>query len=252
MTDLYDNAFFDWVDATARRSAGVVVPLVAAATGARSVADVGCGRGIWLAAWQAHGITDIVGFDGDYVDRSRLAIDPTLFRPTDLTRAWSGGRRFDLAQSLEVAEHLPASVGPAFVSQLCALADIVVFSAAQPGQGGENHINERHPSYWAGLFATHGFAPYDCIRPQVRSDATVDPWYRFNTIIYANAAGAARLSSAARATKVDTLEDLDGGGSLAWRARALILRPLPVPMVTALSRLRYRIASRFMRAGMPS
>ena len=57
-----------------------------------------------------------------------------------------------LAESITLAEHLPAEVGPRLVERLCSLSDVVLFSAAQPGQGGEDHINERDPSYWAALF----------------------------------------------------------------------------------------------------
>jgi hypothetical protein len=241
MATAYDDTFFDWVDFTATRSAETVVPLLRAAVQVGSVVDVGCGRGAWLGVWRAHGITDITGFDGDYVDRTTLAIPPAAFRPVDLAGAWSADRRFDLAQSLEVAEHLPADSGPAFVARLCALADVVVFSAAQPGQGGEQHTNERPVAYWASLFAAHGYQAYDAIRPGLATQEQVDPWYRFNTVLYANPTGETRLSPAALATRAARPEDLLDGGDLAWRLRCAVLKPLPVAAVSALSRLRYTI-----------
>ncbi len=243
MATLYDDTFFDWVDMTARRSAEAVVPLLRDGTAATSVVDVGCGRGTWLAAWVAAGVNDIRGLDGAYVDQTRLAIKVDQFETADLTKTWPITRRFDLAQSLEVAEHLPVSCGPAFVSQLCLLADVVAFSAAVPGQGGENHINERPVSYWANLFRNHGYEAFDCVRPFLRDNAAVDPWYRYNTVVYANAAGQQRLSVATRVTRTPDVETLNDAGDLAWRLRAMVLRPLPVAAVTALSRLRYTIAS---------
>jgi hypothetical protein len=51
-------------------------------------------------------------------------------------------KRFDLAISLEVAEHLPEGSAGALVSTLIEAAPVVVFSAAIKGQSGTNHINE--------------------------------------------------------------------------------------------------------------
>ena len=136
---------------------------------------------------------------------------------------------------------MPASAGPAFVTSLCGLSDVVLFSAAQPGQGGEQHLNERAPSYWAGQFAANGYAAFDCVRPRVRDEASVDPWYKFNTVLYANARGQERLLPAALAARIDDLGKLDGAGDLAWKLRCAILRPLPEPVVTTLSRWRYSL-----------
>jgi 2-polyprenyl-3-methyl-5-hydroxy-6-metoxy-1,4-benzoquinol methylase len=73
----------------------------------RSLVDVGCGIGTWLAEFEAAGIADVTGVDGDYVDRARLLIDRARFEPRDLSRPFELDRKFDLAMSLEVAEHLP-------------------------------------------------------------------------------------------------------------------------------------------------
>ena len=66
------------------------------------------------------------------------------------------GRRFDLVNCLEVAEHLDASRADSFVDDLCALGDVVVFSAAIPGQGGTHHVNEQFQSYWQERFRRNG------------------------------------------------------------------------------------------------
>jgi Methyltransferase domain len=244
MSQAYDNTFFDWVDLTAIRSANGLVPLVMELAVLTSVVDVGCGSGAWLGVWSRQGVTRIRGLDGAHVDRDRLTIPADQFETVDLTTEWSLAGRYDLAQSLEVAEHLPAAAGRHLVAQLCRLADIVLFSAAQPGQGGEMHVNEQPLSYWAHLFFGHGFAAYDCIRPRLTAHRSIDPWYRYNTILYANAAGAERLVPAALAARVADPARLESGGDFTWRMRRAVLRSLPVAVVTALSRLRYRTVMR--------
>jgi hypothetical protein len=51
-------------------------------------------------------------------------------------------RTFDLAISMEVAEHLSPGRAPSFVDDLTGLAAVVLFSTAIPGPGGIGHINE--------------------------------------------------------------------------------------------------------------
>lgn len=247
MSGLYDDRFYDWVNQTARSSARFVLPLARDAARPASVVDVGCGEGAWLDEWRRLGVGDVSGVDGDYVSRERLLIPAERFIPADLSRGFAAARRFDLAQSLEVAEHLPPTSSETFIDSLCGLSDVVLFSAAQPGQGGEGHVNERALSVWAHAFARRGYDAYDAIRPALERESRVSPWYRFNTVIYANAQGAARLSQTARARRVDDFATLDDGGDLLWRLRKAALRPLPVDLVTKLSRARYRFACEWAR-----
>lgn len=110
---MYDAAFFDAQVEGALCSARAVVPVLLELLQPASVLDVGCGRGAWLKALQEHGVPDTRGVDGDYVDRTRLLIDPRQFTPIDLRDPARLSGRYDLALCLEVGEHLPSSVaGP--------------------------------------------------------------------------------------------------------------------------------------------
>lgn len=242
MSAAYDQRFYQWVNLTAQRSARNLLPLVMEQVRPASVLDVGCGQGAWLAVWSELGLVEGYGLDGGHVDRDALLIPRARFEAVDLSKPWSVGRRFDMVQSLEVAEHLPSANAATFVNCLCTHADVVLFSAAQPGQGGERHVNERKPSYWAGLFAENGYGAYDSIRPLIVGQKLIDPWYRFNTLLYANAAGIARLGTALQASRSDELADLDRGGDALWHFKRALLRPLPEPAVTFLSQLRYRLS----------
>jgi SAM-dependent methyltransferase len=181
---IYNDAFFSGLKDGSARSAAVIVPLVLQHFPARSVVDVGCGIGTWLAEFARRGVVEYLGADGDYVPRDRLMIPVSNFHACDLATFSAPTRRFDLACSLEVAEHLPPDRASHFVAALTELAPAVLFSAAIPGQRGIGHVNEQWPSYWAALFEARGYAGIDCVRPDVFGDQRVEPWYRQNTIVF--------------------------------------------------------------------
>jgi SAM-dependent methyltransferase len=181
----YDAPFFARHQPGIRASARVIVPLVIDALAPQSVVDVGCGTGEWLAAFAERGVHDIRGYDGDYV-RGDLTIPEARFEAVDLRRPLRANRRFELALSLEVAEHLPSRVADDFVASLVALAPAVLFSAAIPFQGGTHHLNEQWPDYWASRFGDADYLPVDFLRPRIWSDSHVEWWYAQNCILFAN------------------------------------------------------------------
>lgn len=246
MAHVYNDAFFDYIDAGARASARALIEVVQPWLQAESIADFGCGRGAWLAEWHAAGVKDICGLDGDYVDRAQLAIPEDAFRPVDLTRDQSLGRRFDVAQSLEVGEHLPQPAARTLVSSMTAHADRIFFSAAVKGQGGEFHVNEQPLAFWQALFEEQGFTAFDCVRPAFADRRDVEPWYRYNTIFYANEAGQAGLPEHVLATRVDG--PVADAGDLPWRMRKLIVSALPRPVVTSIAKGRAAVIARRARA----
>lgn len=160
------------------------MPLVLGLFPSDSVVDIGCGVGSWLRAFAECGVADIAGYDGSYVDQSLLMIPPEQFNPVDLRHEVALPGRFDLAVSLEVAEHLPDTCAHRFVGALTSAAPVVLFSAAVPGQGGTDHINEQWQDYWRALFASRDYQPVDCIRPAIRGDQDVEFWYQQNIIAY--------------------------------------------------------------------
>ena len=91
---------------------------------------------------------------------------------------------YDLAISLEVAEHLTEKSGQRLVRLLTNLAPVVLFSAAIPGQGGKNHINEQWQSYWVELFAQEKYVCYDIFRGIFWNVKEISPWYRQNMFLF--------------------------------------------------------------------
>jgi len=180
----YDKKFFDAMPGTTASSARIIVPLVLDAIHPRSVVDVGCGAGTWLAAWREHGVEDILGVDGPWVKPNQLQIPADRFRSADLVQPLDLNRTFDLVMSLEVAEHLPATAAATFVETLTRLGPVVLFSAAIPLQGGRHHLNEQWPEYWADLFEKRGFVAVDGIRKRIWENPGVEAYYAQNILLF--------------------------------------------------------------------
>ncbi len=238
---MYDRSFFEYVDETAARSAQVVVPLVLSALRCHTVLDVGCGTGAWLAEYVRRGVDDVLGLDGSHIAPDMLMVSPHQFLATDLARAFDVGRTFDLVQCLEVAEHLTPASSDVLVDSLTRHGSTILFSAAVPGQGGEDHVNEQPYESWRARFASRGFEPYDFLRRRLRGQTGVAPWYAYNVLLYVHERAAASLPSCVRETLVpDGMPIADLWPAL-YRVRRLILKPLPVSVVSRLSQWNRRL-----------
>ena len=217
--NLYSRKFFAHLREGSLESARALVPIVLDIHPARSVVDVGCGIGGWVKAFAEHGV-NAIGIDGDYVERKQLLIAEDRFIAHDLNRELDvaglclrhgneGSGRFDLALSLEVAEHLAPRRSDGLVRDLCAMADVVLFAAAVPFQGGAGHVNERWQSWWAQKFSEKGFAPFDVLRRDIWGRRDIAWWYKQNTIFYVNRNSAAHARFVTRfAQPANTMFDL--------------------------------------------
>ena len=201
MDQKYGQEFYETLGRAASKSASEVVPIVLEYVRPTSVVDIGCGTGEWLAEFQKHCVTDILGVDGPWINPNALRIRAESFRSVELTTDFNLGRPFDLVVCLEVAEHLPALAAETLVESLTRLGSVILFSAAAPYQGGTHHINERWPSYWAGLFAARGFRAIDCLRPRLWNNPRVDFFYAQNAYFLADCDGLDRWPQLAEAAK---------------------------------------------------
>lgn len=176
---------YDLVRAGMVRSAATVVPEVMRLMNPVTVVDVGCGQGVWLAEFARHGC-DVRGYDGH--DGSQLDIPAECYTQVDLEVVPRlDVRPADLAVCLEVAEHLSSARSQWLVDELCR-ADVVLFSAAIPGQGGQGHINEQWPDYWASLFRANNFAVSGAFRWRFwdRVPGEIEVWYAQNLLLCAS------------------------------------------------------------------
>lgn len=241
----YGERFYNEIGPGSQSSARVVLPLIFDIVRPTSVVDVGCGVGTWLAAAIELGVDDVVGFDRA-VPRQQLRIAEQHYVDVDLSQGLPIDRRFDLAISLEVAEHLPAERAASLVSDLCSLADAVLFSAAVTGQGGQDHINEQWQSWWVRLFAEEGYAVLDPVRPATWTDARVEPWYSQNTLLFVRRTRADMLE---RAAHVPAALPLDLVHPLLWEVKLRALRPLSARAAAQafVSAIRGRVTSKVQR-----
>ncbi|MCV6591963.1 MAG: glycosyltransferase family 2 protein [Silicimonas sp.] len=162
-----------------RRLAGEIARQI----GPGTAVDLGCGIGILMSELKETGI-DIRGVEGLWLDDEAMVLPPEHYIRADLEAPLVLDAQFDLAISIEVAEHLEPDRAAGFVADLCTLADAVVFSAAIPGQGGKGHKNEQWQSYWAALFVEQGYDVYDIFRPVFMRDPELMPWFRQNPLLY--------------------------------------------------------------------
>ncbi len=180
----YTDNFFEYHLQGAIDSAEGVIPVVKEYVVPASVIDIGCGIGAWLSVWGKNGAKDIRGVDGAYVDKEQLKIHKENFEECNLEKGYKSNRKYDLVSCLEVAEHLKGDFAELFVESQCALSDIVLFSAAIPGQEGTMHVNEQFPDYWATIFYKKGYVPVDCIRPRIWNNPKIQWWYRQNIMFF--------------------------------------------------------------------
>jgi SAM-dependent methyltransferase len=154
----------------------------------KSVIDIGCGLGNFLFSFKELGVSDVLGIDGSWVKKHKRSIylAETEFLEHNLELPLQLDKKYDLVLSLEVAEHLDENSAKIFVKNLVNAGDVIVFSAAIPSQGGQNHINEQWQSYWCKLFSDEDYELKDIIRPNLWHHKKIPWWYRQNSFVYLN------------------------------------------------------------------
>lgn len=184
---MYNKHFFNNQQAGSVSSAEIIVPFLMTEFKPRSVIDIGCGIGTWLEVFNKYGITSYIGLDShEQFDLLKIPLSNYLYQDLNEYDRTNDTERWDMAISLETAEHLQPNKSAQFVKALTSASDIVVFSAAIPYQGGRNHINERWQSFWTKLFKQQGYVCVDCIRPVFWNNKNVEWWYLQNMLVFIN------------------------------------------------------------------
>jgi len=124
----------------------------------RTCLDVGSGAGgyvYWLKQRDLHAI----GVEYSRSGRLIAQLQGALTLPFDCGRKDMCPQLgpFDLVFSIEVAEHIPKSLEDQFIAYIASQGRFVIFSAAQPNQPGQGHVNCQPLEHWREAFAQRGF-----------------------------------------------------------------------------------------------
>lgn len=237
----YSRMFFDYISVGSARSASVIVPKVIETLRISSILDVGCGVGSWLAEYLKSGVADALGVDGDYVSGETLLIPRAHFQVQNITENFDLKRKFHLAQCLEVAEHIHRNGSEVLVSNLTRHSSKILFSAAPPGQGGEHHINEQPYEFWRGLFAREKYVPFDFIRPAIRGITGVEPWYRYNTILYVHSDAIPTLHQRVVETHIPDGQWIPDYSPFSYQCRKFVLSRFSPITTSRLAIIKHRV-----------
>lgn len=155
--ELYDGHYYDRVvDPIMLQSAEVIAGSIQREFGPRSVIDVGCGSGALMLSLERLGVS-CLGFDQAEAALERCRARGLRVRRLNIEHDQLPSDRADLVVCMEVAEHVPESAADRLVELLTAVAPIAVVTAALPGVGGKDHVNEQPNAYWMAKFAGRGF-----------------------------------------------------------------------------------------------
>jgi SAM-dependent methyltransferase len=186
---IYNSDYYEsTVEGPALRSARTIANSILSDFKAARIIDVGCGTGALLEALHDRGC-EVFGLEYSeaalkYCRSRRLCV-----AKFDLERdVFDYNRTFDVVVSMEVAEHLPEVVAVRYVELLTRLSRVVIFTAATPGQGGTDHVNEQPPSYWISKFQQRGFKHAEELtqrwRESWKAAGDVEGWYYQNLMIF--------------------------------------------------------------------
>jgi hypothetical protein len=122
----------------------------------RRVVDVGCGTGLLMSVLKDQGV-DVEGMEYAEAACKTCSERGLKVHRVNLEKDAIPQLKADVVVSTEVAEHLPVTCADRFVDVLCGISDTVVMTAATPGQGGTDHVNEQPHEYWISKFKGRGF-----------------------------------------------------------------------------------------------
>ena len=112
----------------------------------KKVIDLGCGLWTFVKVFQEHWV-DAYWVNWERIEKDKLFIEENYLIIKNLEKYFDFEKKYDLAISLEVAEHIDEKFSDNFIKTITSCSDYIVFSAAIPWQWWQNHINEQPPEY---------------------------------------------------------------------------------------------------------
>ena len=186
---IYDSNYYaSTVEGPAVGSAAAISESIILDLRPNTIVDVGCGTGALLEALRKGGC-QVFGLEYSTAALRYCQARALDVRKFDLERdSFAADQVFDVAISMEVGEHLPEETADRYVDLLTRLSGMIVFTAAPPGQGGDDHVNEQPQSYWIAKFQVLGFDYDDVLSSRWsstwREKVVVAPFYHENLMIF--------------------------------------------------------------------
>lgn len=162
---MYDESYYRKHEKGSYNSAITILEYILSFYKFNSLIDLGCGMGTWCKAASDLGVENILGLDQHVYEQQYMLISDKNYIRFNLKNKLNGYGPFDIAISVEVAEHIDNTYVDSFIRNVCSQSNVVLFSAALPFQGGTGHINEKRCSFWKQKFNKYGYEIIDCIRP---------------------------------------------------------------------------------------
>lgn len=117
--------------------------------------------------------------------KDKFLNNKNIFHKLDITKKIDLNKKFDCCVCLEVLEHIENRKTDIVIDNLIRHSDFILFSSAQIGQGGLNHINEQHLDYWINKFLYKNYYCFDYIRPRIIKKK-IPYYFKSNTLIFIN------------------------------------------------------------------
>ena len=161
-----------------------------------SVLDVGCGSGTILSAFsRSNSNLRLIGIENsteaiDIAQKRGLEvkqIDVTILSKSNIQELCNQLGEFDITLCLEVAEHLPFWYTKKLLQILIGTSHTIIFSAAQPGQGGPLHLNEQPLEYWIRQFSALKYTFNSDLSAVIRQELKIHNiplWYKNNLLVF--------------------------------------------------------------------
>lgn len=153
----YSVAYYKEINRIESDQAKAVAEILTKLYNPKSVLDLGCGTGLYLAQFKC----EKKGYDF-----SNSAFDPEVRQLPEneifladlryVDPQWSE-RKSDLTICFEVVEHIGSEFADNVVENITKTSDVIVMTASPPGQAGLNHVNCQPQKYWDEKFEAKGF-----------------------------------------------------------------------------------------------
>lgn len=135
----------------------------------------------------------------------------------DVASNFQGVDRVDIAHCAGLARRVPHGSECVFVNALALRADFIVFSLSGL-EAGASAADPRDVQLWRDIFAAHGYAAFDCLRPAMA------PKLRADLLLFANQEGQLRMGDVLRATVINPKRPVPHRGGLGARLRHYFAR----------------------------